>query len=178
VENPAKQIRGLATPAVAALAHVPPSTLHHWVATGLCGPSLVAAGGKRATAYWSIRDVVAVRAIASLRRVGCPLQTVRQVAAELERHWDSDLADAVLYWDGRDVVSVDQAGDVVSLMRERGQAVIREAMIHVATFPLHAWIQETSAVSVVLDPGKIADRRAIRLTSRGAEGVSNMRATS
>lgn len=166
---------GLPTPQVASLCHVPISTLNHWVATGLCTPTLVTSSGKRATRFWSVRDVVIARAIKSLRDAGCSLQNVRSVAALLETNWDRNLANSVLFWDGADVLSIDEAGDVMSLLHQTGQAVIRESVMHLLTFPLGAWIGEASAVAHLVPVETIRARREQAAILRGREAVVSIR---
>ena len=165
---------GLSTPEVAALSHVALSTLNHWARTRLCGPSLVMGSGRRATRYWSVRDVVVVRAIKGLRDAGCPLQTVRKVAPILEQHWGSNLASAVLFWDGRDVLSLDDGGTVISLIHSRGQALVSASVVHLLTFPLGVWIDDAVAVAKQIDVVEIQARRKARIEQRGRETIARI----
>lgn len=124
------------------------------------------ATGKRATAYWSVRDVVEARAVATLRRAGCPLKTVARVKEVLAAEWDMTLSNAVLVWDGRDVLTVSETGEVISLIRERGQTLIRHAVVHLATAPLGRWYSEVDHEAKEVEVSVIQERRAAVLARR------------
>jgi len=133
------QSLGLPTPKVARLCGVPASTLANWVDRGLCTPSLAESfGRRRATQYWSIRDIVVVRVIRTLRTAGCPLGVIAKVADVLGEEWGSGLSDAVLWWDGIDVLTVTPAGDLVSLATQHGQGVFAELEVSVSC-PVGVW---------------------------------------
>lgn len=137
----------MATPEVVALCGVPASTLASWVARGLCQPSLAASGGRRrATQYWSVRDVVMVRAIRTLREAGCPLAVLEKASEVLRGDWDSDLANAVLWWDGADIVTVTLAGEVVSLVTRHGQGIFAEVAVVQVSCPIAAWSQQVNGL--------------------------------
>jgi DNA-binding transcriptional MerR regulator len=136
-QQPAQVIDGLSTPAVCALVGVPLSTLEYWVRTGLVSPSIRPSVGKRATRWWSISDVVVVRAIKALRQAGCPLQRVREVKTLVEGTWGEPLESVVLYWDGSDVLGVERWGTVRSALKHPGQQ-----MFHLVALPMDAWRRE------------------------------------
>lgn len=132
-------VRGFSTPAVCVLADVPASTLTSWTRGDdpLVTPSVLGSAGRRASRYWSARDLVIVKAIKALRDAGCPLQQIRLASQRVRDWFEADLSDTVLYWDGHDVVAVDSWGSVYSLIRHPGQQ-----MIHVVALPLSDWRTE------------------------------------
>ena len=113
------------------------STLEYWVRTGMVSPSIRPSTGKRATRWWSISDVVVVRAIKALRQAGCPLQRVREVKTLIEGTWGEPMESVVLYWDGSDVLGIERWGTVRSAMKHPGQQ-----MFHVVALPMDAWRSE------------------------------------
>lgn len=150
------------------LADVPPTTLNYWVSKGLCGPSLLASMGKRFVRYWSVQDVVAVKAVKALRDAGCSLQRVSLVQELLQKHWGVALGSSVLYWDGRkDVLRIDDSGAIISVIAETGQQLTNE-VVHMMTFPLRAWIEQAVAEAGEFDLEQITDARAKRV--RGSVG--------
>jgi DNA-binding transcriptional MerR regulator len=108
------------------------STLHQWVKDRLVVPTYRAPSGRRATCWWSFRDVVAVRAIKSLRDAGCPMQSIKKVKAMLANEPES-FGTRVLWWSGSDIEIVDAMGTVTSALRAPGQLVF-----HFVTIPLGA----------------------------------------
>ena len=170
----------MATPEVVALCGVPASTLASWVSRGLCVPSLAdSRGRRRATQYWSVRDVVMVRAIRTLRAAGCPLAVLEKASQVLRDDWDADLANAVLWWDGADIVTVTPAGEVVSLVTQHGQGIFADvAVVHVSC-PIASWSQQIDGLLKDRDPIAVdeirqrrdaaAAARAKDLGSRGGE---------
>jgi len=82
-----EKVLALQSAAVSAMSGVPLSTLNHWVAQGLCRPSVLGPAGNRVTRYWHPRDLVVVQSIRALRLSGCSFQTVRKVQHLLEKHW-------------------------------------------------------------------------------------------
>lgn len=100
--------------------------------------------------WWSIPDVVAVRAVKALREAGCPLQTLRR-AQEVIRSWsDEDAGGAILHWDGRDLLRIGAMGDVVSLVQHPGQAVL-----HVVAIPVGEWHKQLAAIAKPVDVGRL-----------------------
>ncbi len=102
-----------------------------------------------------------VRAVKALRDAGCSLQRVRQVEAILDKEWGTDLAESVLFWDGGDVLRIDEHGRVMSVLAETGQLITTE-VLHVMTFPLRTWISESAEVAVELDLKEIRVQREAR----------------
>lgn len=141
---------------------MPASTLDHWIKQGLCEPSLVGPSGKRATRYWSIRDVVTVRAVQALRGVGCPLEVARKARTILRDEWKTDLGDSVLWWDGHDVVTLTPAGDAVSLVTRHGQSILRQTLVHEISCPVSAWATAFSVEATPVDIVEIQQRRSVR----------------
>ena len=149
-QPPPQVIDGLSTPGVCALVGVPLSTLDYWVRTGLVSPSIRPSAGKRATRWWSISDVVVVRAIKALREAGCPLQRVREVKALIERKWGEPLESVVLYWDGSDVLGIERWGTVRSTLKHPGQE-----MLHLVALPMDTWRREVEASAEKINVTKL-----------------------
>jgi DNA-binding transcriptional MerR regulator len=121
--------------------------------------------GKRYVRYWSVQDVVTVRAVKALRAAGCPLQRVREVQEQLDDKWNANIASAVLFWDGRDVLKVEDQGEIVSVLNETGQQLTLE-VVHVMTFPLRIWIEQALSVAHEVDLEELADARRRRETAQ------------
>jgi DNA-binding transcriptional MerR regulator len=119
---------GFSTPTVSKLTGVPPGTLNHWVSTGLIIPEIRGPSGRRATRYWSLTDLIAVRVIRELRELGCPLQTLKKVKAKLKRE-GGDFGSRVLVWDGGDVLEIAEWGEVRSLIRRPDQRVLAPTVL-------------------------------------------------
>lgn len=160
---------GFSSPSVCAITGVPPSTLNYWASTGVVVPSLRGPAGKRATLWWSLSDLIAVRAVKALRDAGCPLQTLRQVQGVIEATWKERLGSSVLHWDGVDVLRVGRFGEVESLIRHPGQGVL-----HVVALPIGRWQADLEAHAEVVDTEKLRenDRR------RGERSRRNFRSAS
>lgn len=158
------EAQALTTQQVVKLAGVATSTLNYWVHSGLCQPSLVGPGGKRATRYWSTRDVVAVRAIRALREVGCSLQKLREVRAVLDSV-SEDLSGVVLAYTGRDVLLI-QSDGVQSVLRQVGQVAFEEATFFM-TLPLRTWLREAESSAQLIDLESIRARRRLRADRHG-----------
>ena len=165
------ELVALTTDEVWRLAGIPATTLNYWVSKGLCGPSLRESMGKRYVRYWSVRDMVTVRAVKALREAGCPLQRVRLVQERLEEQWNENIASAVLFWDGQDVLKVEDQGEIVSVLRDSGQQLTVE-VVHVMTFPLRMWIQDALSVAHEVDLEELADARIRRETRRRQDEVA------
>src|SRR5712664_4246016 len=84
-------VDGFSSPAVCALAGIPASTLDYWTRTGLIAPSIHPSTGRRATRWWSLRDLITVRAVRTLRDAGCPLQTLRRAKEVIADAWGEEL---------------------------------------------------------------------------------------
>src|SRR4051794_36308139 len=93
---------GLGSREVCDLLGLPSSTLNYWVQTGLVRPSIRGPEGRRVEQYWSVEDIVVVRAVQRLRGHGASLQAVRKASRELQR-WGSAMNNARLFWDGRQI---------------------------------------------------------------------------
>lgn len=170
----AQEVKGFSTPAVSALTGVRPTTLTSWTVGEhpLVQPSVLPSDGRRATRYWSARDLVIVRAIKALREAGCPLRQIRVAALRINEYFNGDLADTVLYWDGHDIIAVNSWGDIYSLIRHPGQQ-----LIHVVALPLDTWRQEAEAHNDYkpVDVVEIELRRAKRREQRETPTVESLR---
>lgn len=120
---------------------MPPSTLNYWTQIGLVRPSLRRPQGHRVEQYWSVSDIVAVRAVRELRQAGATLQQVRKASSYLVKHGAS-LTTAHLYWDGTRVLAVDETEDLISTVDPPGQLVFLLAVL-----PVGRWRRETQAVA-------------------------------
>lgn len=156
---------GLSTPAVCRLAGVAPSTLNYWIRTGLVKPSIAASRGKRFDRWWSISDVVLVRAVKALRDAGCPLQTLRKAKAQVERYENEGLGDVVLFWDGGDVLVLEKWGTLRSAVVKPGQQVL-----HLVALPLQTWMKETESEAQPVSLTSLKNRSASRRTKTVAMG--------
>lgn len=162
--------RGFSSPTVSAIAGVPRSTLNYWAGTGVVTPSLRGPAGKRATHWWSLSDLIAVRSVKALREAGCPLQTLRRVQPVVEGSWKERLGHAVLQWDGVDLLRVGRFGEVESLIRHPGQGVL-----HVVALPIGRWQEVLAEHAEAVDIDRLRandERRAsrTRTTWRAATG--------
>jgi hypothetical protein len=87
-----------------------------------------------------------------LRRAGVSMQRVRKVAAQLRRRHLS-LASVRLYWDGRDVVVMDEEGDLESAIAHPGQGVFPLDGIALA-----AWHERYSSIARPVDIKELRTR--------------------
>ena len=151
---------GFSSPAVSAISGVPRSTLNYWASAGVVTPSLRGPAGRRATLWWSLSDLIAVRALKALRDAGCPLQTLRRVQPTIEAAWKEKLGQSVLRWDGVDLLRVGRFGEVESLIRHPGQAVL-----HVVALPIGRWQADLAHLAEAVDVERLRgndQRRANR----------------
>ena len=125
---------------------VPASTLDYWIKLGICSPMPGTSRGRRYQRYWSLRDVVIVRTVKLLREAGCSLQLLRKAQRELRDSWDTDLASAVLFWNGSDLITVDDAGNLMALVEQSGQLALQEPLRFVSV-PLARWLDEVTTTS-------------------------------
>jgi len=94
--------------------------------TGLVVPSVQDSAGRGTWRRYSFRDVVALRTVASLRRGGVTVQSLRRVSQYLRtvRGLNAPLADARLLIVGNDVV-MKQADELESVLRRPGQGMFQ-----------------------------------------------------
>jgi hypothetical protein len=106
---------------------------------------------------------VAVRAVKALREAGCPLQKVRKAQAIVEQMWKGQAAgEVVLFWDGSDVLALEEWGTLVSALKHPGQMVL-----HLVALPVTHWSREAEAEAVEVDLSELREhRRARRASSR------------
>lgn len=149
---------GLRSRQVCDLLRIPSSTLNYWVQVGVARPSIRGPQGRRVEQYWSVEDVVVVRAVQRLRRQGASLQQVRKARREIEK-WGSSMSNARLYWDGREIYLQDEGGDLVSTLKRPSQ---RAWLL--AALPLGEWHRETSTAAgpIELDEQRERSRRRRR----------------
>lgn len=148
----AAEVKGYTSRQVSDIAGVPMSTLHYWADTGLVTPSIRGSEGKRATRWWTLADLVAVRAIKALREAGCPLQTLRRAQDLIEASWGETVANTVLHWDGVDLLRVGGMGEVHSTVRHPGKGVL-----HLLAVPLGAWRAESRDEARTVDLDHLAE---------------------
>lgn len=153
-------VRGFTTRQVCELVGVPSSTLNSWASGDdpLVEASLLGSEGKRNDRYWSVRDVVMVRTIKVLRQAGCPMQQLRRASALVRDVWGGDLSGLGLYWDGGDLVSVDEWGTIESLVRHPGQQ-----MLFIVAIPLLEWRDAAEPLAAEIDLEAIRTRRDKRM---------------
>lgn len=154
---------GFSSPTVGAITGVPRSTLNYWASTGVVAPSLRGPAGRRAALWWSLSDLIAVRAVKALREAGCPLQMLRRVQPTIDAAWREKLGHAVLHWDGVDLLRVGRFGEVESLIRHPGQSVL-----HVVALPIGRWQAEFANRSEAVDVERLRandERRAARAST-------------
>jgi len=145
----------LETPAVCRLAGLPSSTLDYWVRSGLVTPSVRGSSGRRVTRRWTIADVVSVRALKELRRAGCPVRLLRKARERLDSEWQPTLRNQLLYWDGRDLLGLGPWDEVVSLVRNPGQGILR-----LIALPLDTWVAEASGEIIAFSPKPYRSRKS------------------
>lgn len=130
--------------------NLPTSTLDNWVSAGLVRPSLRASSGKRIERWWSVTDVVTVRAIRGLRDAGCPLRLLKQARRFLRDEWPASITGKLLYWDGSDVFRIGTQDDLLtSIGRQPGQT----------TFQLFALDLDISVAEITVEAIPIARSR-------------------
>jgi predicted RNase H-like HicB family nuclease len=81
--------------------------LDYWDKTGLVRPSVKQAGGKGSRRVYSFEDLVELRVIANLRKVGVSMLAVRRAARYIRQHFvnlDRPLARLALVVDGKSVL--------------------------------------------------------------------------
>jgi|ERR1035437_8888247 DNA-binding transcriptional MerR regulator len=130
----------LETAVVCKLARVNRSTLDYWLRTGLIRATIRTEPGRRRTRLWTVQDAVVVRTVAELRASGCSLQKIKKACQELENRWDALSSKATLFWDGGDVVSLDEEGRAESLLQQPHQQLLR-----LTELPISRWRTATAS---------------------------------
>ena len=138
----------LETPSVLKLAGIPYSTLDYWVRTGLVTPSVRAGEGRRRVRLWSVADAVAVRALKHLRDAGAPVRLLAKARKTLAADWTPALSAQMLFWDGADLLQLDEWKNLLSLIKEPGQGAL-----HVVALPLEVFTRDAEAAIVRLPVG-------------------------
>jgi DNA-binding transcriptional MerR regulator len=165
--------RGFSTPEIVRLAGVADSTLNYWIKEDLCGPSLVGSSGQRYTRFWSVKDLVVVRAIKALREAGCSLAKVRE-ARRLLVATDADLDSSVLFWNGHDVLRLDTEGNIISLLESHGQQAFAASVVHFLTLPVSVWVRDADESARSISVASIEERRARRRVDRPRTAVAEL----
>ena len=115
---------GYSSTQVCSITRVPYGTLFEWMSTGLITPSLVKPQGRGNRVRWSFRDIVAVRAIQSLRR-HASLQAIRKAVDYIQHQLDieSPLSERWLATDGEEIYTLESLDDgrLLALARRQGQ---------------------------------------------------------
>lgn len=128
----------LETPEVVRLCGLPYSTLDYWVRTGLVAPSVRGGSGRRRTRQWSVLDVVCVRALKELRDAGASVRVLKRAQILLRDGWTASLRDRMLYWDGGDLIRLDEWENLVSLFVAPGQSVLHVVALSVDALRVEA----------------------------------------
>ena len=149
----------LDTPTLLKLLRIAPSKLNYWVGRGFCHRTLDTGSGRRATRYWTVEELVILRSIKALREAGCSLQLIARAEDRLRSSFNAGLANAILYYDGRDIF-VDDQGTIISLVQQAGQATFTEAL-RIAAFPLRPWVEEGERSAELVDIAAIRNRREL-----------------
>ncbi|MGN6760654.1 MAG: MerR family transcriptional regulator [Leifsonia sp.] len=153
----------LETPAVLRLAGIPYSSLDYWVRTGLVSPSIRTGEGKRKTRRWSIADAVCVLTLKELRDAGAPVRLLVRAREHLKDGWHQSLTSKMLFWDGGDVLLLDDWEKLVSLIREPGQSTLR-----IVALPLGRFASDAAAEVVSLTIGSEAPIARTAASKRSA----------
>lgn len=155
----------LETPEVLRLCKLPYSTLDSWVRSGLVSPSVRGGTGHRRTRLWSVRDVVTVRALKELREAGAPVRLLAKAQRVLEDDWTINLRDRMLYWDGGDIVRLDEWSNLISLVRAPGQAVLRIVAVPLDSLRDEAEEVATMTTAAAAAPSSPRPARSMRRTA-------------
>jgi len=149
---------------------IAPSTLNYWVQLGLVRPTIRQPQGRRVEQWWSVEDVVVVRAIKALRAVGVSMKQVRKVRRVLLAA-DMTLASSRLYWDGTDVVLLDSGGNLESALQRPGQQ-----MMVLAGLPIAEWHKQYAEEARPVDSQELQrmDRVLSRARSQRSEPIERL----
>ncbi len=124
----------ISTARAAGIAGCSEGALRYWVRHGLVKPTRTdAQPGTGVHARYDLRDVIALRAIADLRRRGASLQTVRKVQEQLRAYGVESFAScrlaAIQRGKTHDVLLVRSAREVESLIEVPGQLVVASILL-------------------------------------------------
>lgn len=105
---------------------VPYQRLDYWARSGFAPPGLRKATGKGTDRRYSFKDLVALRVADELRKQGVSLQKLRKVVRFLRQYQgpEATLASTRLVVSGDDVFIRESDEQVVSALKEPGQAVL------------------------------------------------------
>jgi len=108
------------------VSEVPYQRLDYWARSGFAPPSLQKASGKGTDRRYSFKDLVTLRVANELRKQGVSLQKLRKVVRFLRQYKgeDATLASARLVVSGDDVFAFENDEQVISALKEPGQALL------------------------------------------------------
>ena len=101
-------------------------TLNHWARTGLVEPSIARAAGTGTERIYSFRDLIALKLAVELRKGGVTTRALRKVIDFLRgsKRLEHYLSDARLVVTQSDVVIVRSSEELISVLRQPGQAYL------------------------------------------------------
>ena len=118
---------GFTSRQVCNITKVPYGTLYEWMSTGLITPSLTKPQGSGKRVLWGFRDIVAIRAIQSLRP-HASMQAIRKAVDYIQHRMDieSRLGEFWLATDGEEVYTLDSldGGRLLALAKRQGQSTL------------------------------------------------------
>lgn len=119
-------MQGFTAGEVVRVSGVPYQRLDYWARSGFAPPSLRRASGKGSDRRYSFKDLVALRVADELRKQGVSLQKLRRVVRFLRGYEgdDAHLGSGRLVVSGDDVFIYESDEQVVSALKEPGQAVM------------------------------------------------------
>jgi DNA-binding transcriptional MerR regulator len=111
---------------VTRLTGVPYSTLNLWAKNGLVRPSIATAEGSGTERIYSFTDLVALKVAFELRKAGVTTRSLKRVVEFLRTNEDFEipLSEARLIVSGRDVIVVKNKSELISALRNPGQACL------------------------------------------------------
>jgi DNA-binding transcriptional MerR regulator len=119
--------QGFPTPVASKLTGISVSNLDNWARRGIIKPSIVAAPSSGISRVYSFRDLVAIRAIAELKKAGFTVREIGRVVDYLRKRKGLSTADVLastlLATDGHDVYEVDGEARI-SAFQKPGQTVL------------------------------------------------------
>lgn len=111
---------------VTAVTGVSYQTLNHWARTGLVKPSIAQAAGTGTERVYSFRDLIALKLAVELRKGGVTTRALRKVIDFLRgiNGLEAPLSEARLVVTEIDVVLVRSSKELISVLRQPGQAYL------------------------------------------------------
>jgi DNA-binding transcriptional MerR regulator len=121
-------VEGFSTPEAASVTGVKAKTLAYWDQSGFLRPSVRRARGTGSRRSYSFGDLLAIRAVGSLRERGISLQQLRRVVGQLRKYrpdLENPVQGAFLLTDGVDVF-IKGRDSLISVLTEPGQGLLFE----------------------------------------------------